>query len=156
MRITEQPSMDLLAAATAIRRGATNFATRARVHRLGALTPNQTAVLGFLVKVGAMTPGEIAHLMRVRPQALTRTFAALERLELVYRVSDPADGRQALLNITDAGLQAMRAEMRPRDEWVAELIAAELTPIEQQLLVVAAGVLERLAEVGIAQARGGS
>jgi hypothetical protein len=37
--------------------------------------------------------------------------------------------------------------MRPRDAWVADVLQRELTPAERDVLVVAAGLLERLAEV---------
>ncbi|HEX3783893.1 MAG TPA: MarR family transcriptional regulator [Pseudonocardiaceae bacterium] len=148
------PSPELLAAASAVRRGATSFASRARMERRGVLTINQTAILGQLFKCGAMTPGELARRMRSAPQSLTRTFAGMERDELIRRVPDPNDGRQSLLRITEAGWKALREEMAPRDVWTAKVMAQELTEAEQQILVVAGGLLERLAYVDLAVAPG--
>jgi DNA-binding MarR family transcriptional regulator len=142
MRTTEQ-----LAMATAVRRAVTSFAARARAERRGLLSLNQTAVLSLLHKQGTLTPGELAHRLRTQPQALTRTFAALEEQSWLRRMPDPADGRQSLLTITAAGRRALTDEMRPRDEWVADVLQRELTPAERDLLVVAAGLLERLAEI---------
>jgi DNA-binding MarR family transcriptional regulator len=140
-------NLELLKAARAIRRGATGFAARARAERRGVLTLNQTAVLGLLVKQETITPGEVAHRLRTQPQTLTRTFAALEEQGWMRRLPDPSDGRQSLLMITAAGREMLTDEMRPRDEWVATAIERELTAAERDLLVVAAGLLERLAEV---------
>jgi DNA-binding MarR family transcriptional regulator len=83
----------------------------------------------------------------MQPQALTRTFAALEEQGWARRLPDPSDGRQSLLTITAAGREVLADEMRPRDEWVATAIERELTAAECDLLVVAARLLERLAEV---------
>jgi DNA-binding MarR family transcriptional regulator len=136
-----------LAAAEQVRRGATTFAARARSERRGVLTLNQTAVLGQLRKHGAMTPGEVAHRLRMQPQGLTRTFAALQDEGWTRRMADPADGRQSLLSITATGSQALAAEMRPRDVWIAEAMRTHLSEPERDLLVAAAELLERLAEV---------
>jgi DNA-binding MarR family transcriptional regulator len=138
---------ELLTAAKAIRRGTTGFAARARAERRGVLSLNQTAALGLLVKQETLTPGEIAHRLRMQPQALTRTFAALEEQGWARRLPDPSDGRQSLLTITTTGREVLADEMRPRDEWVATVIERELTAAERDLLVVAARLLERLAEV---------
>ncbi len=81
------------------------------------------------------------------PQSLTRTFAAIEAMGWVSRLPDPSDGRQSLLMITTAGSAALDAEMRPRDEWVADQLAARLTAAEREILAVAAGILERMADV---------
>jgi DNA-binding MarR family transcriptional regulator len=150
MRTTEQ-----LAMAAAVRRAATSFAARARAERRGLLSLNQTAVLGLLHKYGTLTPGELAHRLRTPPQALTRTFAALEEHGWLRRTPDPSDGRQSLLTITTSGRRVLGDEMRPRDEWVADVLRRELTPAERDVLVVAARLLERLAEVDASIARVG-
>jgi DNA-binding MarR family transcriptional regulator len=147
------PPEELVAAAAAVRRGVTGLAARARSERGGVLSLNQTAVLGRLHRCGAMTPGEIAHRLHMRPQALTRTFAALEEHGWTRRVPDPSDGRQSLLSITPAGYRALAEEMRPRDVWLAGAMAEALTPVERDLLVLAARLLERLADVDAAAAR---
>jgi DNA-binding MarR family transcriptional regulator len=142
-----------LTAARIIQRGATGFAARARAERNGVLSLNQTAVLGLLHKQETITPSEVAHRLRLQPQALTRTFAALEEHGWVKRLPDPADGRQSLLIITASGRKVLADEMRPRDEWVAGVLESELTAAECDLLVVAARLLERLAEVDASVAR---
>src|ERR1700748_1477932 len=90
-------------AAREIVSGATVFAARARSERAGVLTLTETSVLGQLFKHEAMTPGEVARRLRTGKQSLTRTFAQLEERALLRRLDDPADGRQSILVITDAG-----------------------------------------------------
>ena len=104
MRTTSQQ----LDVAARVRRAATALAARTRVERLGALSLNQVAVLGRIVTHGPMTPGEVADQLRMLPQSLTRTFAALEAAGYVRRTPDPGDGRQSLLEATAAGRTAIR------------------------------------------------
>jgi len=134
--------------AAAIRRAATALAARARAERAGELSLNQVAVLGRVSTHGPITPGEVADQLRMLPQSLTRTFAALEAAGYVRRTPDPADGRQALLEATHAGVTALRHEMAPRDRWVARAMAEVLSPDEQDVLVRAADLMQRLVEFG--------
>ena len=127
--------------------GATVFASRARSERAAVLTLTETSVLGQLFKHEAMTPGEVGRRLRMRKQSLTRTFAQLEERGLLRRLDDPADGRQSILAITDAGRKALGAEMEPRRRWAAQAIEKELGSGERELLAKAAGLLARLAEV---------
>ena len=134
-------------AAREIVRGATVFASRARSERAGVLTLTETSVLGQLSKHEAMTPGEVGRRLRMRKQALTRTFAQLEERGLLRRLEDPADGRQSILVVTAAGRKALGAEMAPRRRWAAAAIERELDDSERELLIKAAPLLARLAEV---------
>jgi DNA-binding MarR family transcriptional regulator len=131
--------------ARVIRRAATALAARARVERGGELSLNQTAVLGRIVTQGPITPGEVAEQLRMLPQSLTRTFAALEASGYVRRMADPADGRQALLVATSAGRSAINAEMAPRDRWLARAMAAVLSEAERDVLAQSAELMFRLA-----------
>lgn len=131
-----------------IRRAATALAARARSERKGELSLNQVAVLGQVVKYGPITPGEVAAQLRMMPQSLTRTFAALETFRYVSRMADPGDGRQSLLVATQAGRVALRAEMLPRDRWLAKSMSVVLTPDERATLMAAADLMDRLVQHG--------
>jgi DNA-binding MarR family transcriptional regulator len=135
------------AAGREVRRGVTALAARARAQRPGVLTGTEVAVLGQLSRHGAMTAGEMATRLIAAPQSLTRTFAALLEQAFLERTPDPDDGRQALLALTAAGRQALIADMRPRDVWLAAVMAAELTEAERDLLVIASRLMLRLADV---------
>ena len=82
------------------------------------------------------------------PQSLTRPLGWLERTGLVRRTPDPSDGRGALIEITEAGITTLQAEMAPRDTWVAEAMAAVCTAEERQTLLAAADLMRRLVEYG--------
>ena len=132
--------------AAEIRRAATGLAARARAERAGVLSLNQTAVLGRLATHGGMTPGEMAAQLRLQPQSLTRTFAALEEAGHVVRTPDPGDGRQFQLTITATGRRALRDEMAPRDTWLAHAMAEVLSDDERADLLRAAELMDRIAE----------
>lgn len=134
--------------AAVLRRAVTALASRARAERKGDLTLNQVAVLGRVLVDGPLTPGEIGAALGMAPQALTRPLAALEKQGHVVRMPDPTDGRGALIAATQAGRRAMRAEMEPRDRWVAAAVAAVCTEEEQELLRQAAEVMVRVAAHG--------
>jgi DNA-binding MarR family transcriptional regulator len=137
-----------LAEATVVRRATTALAARARAERRGELSLNQVAVLGRVATQGPITPGEVAAQLGMLPQSLTRTFAALEDAAFLRRTPDPADGRQALLGITAEGRAARRAEMAPRDRWIARAMAATLTADERRTVLEAAALFDRLVEFG--------
>jgi DNA-binding MarR family transcriptional regulator len=134
--------------AAVVRRAATALAARARAERGGRLSLNQVAVLGRIATHGPITPGEVAAQLRMLPQSLTRTFAHLEGEGLVVRTPDPGDGRQHLLSVTAAGRSALRAEMAPRDRWLARTMNDVLTPEERDRLLEAAELMLRLVEAG--------
>src|SRR3954447_9602695 len=132
--------------AATLRRAVTGLAARARGERAGALSLNEGAVLGRVAVHGPVTPGEIAGQLRMLPQSLTRTFAALEHAGLIRRTPDPGDGRQSLLAVTPAGRKALRAEMAPRDRWLARAMTQALSPDEQRILLDASELMRRLVE----------
>lgn len=141
---------DLLAQATALRRGVTRLGRRLRLERPEQGEPLlQLSTLALLNSRGAMTPGDLAAAQRVQPQSLTRTLTALEASGLVTRRPDPGDRRRSLLTITGTGLRAIRHDVRQRDSWLAMAMAAKLTPTEQELLRLAGELMERLAEADV-------
>ncbi len=143
---------ELLGAATAVRRGTTRLARRLRLERPAPQhahpEPSNLAlsVLAHLRQHGPMTPGALAAAERLQPQSLTRTLAGLERQHLVIRQPEGRDGRRSLIALTEPGAQALIRDMRQRDDWLAEAMERHLTRTERELLRLAAGLMERLAE----------
>jgi DNA-binding MarR family transcriptional regulator len=105
----------------------------------------QLAVLAELNDTGPMTPGQLAAAQRVQPQSLTRVLATLTGRGLLARQAHPGDGRRALLAITGDGQQALRRDVDARDRWLAQAMAAQLTPTEQEVLRLAGELMDRLA-----------
>jgi DNA-binding MarR family transcriptional regulator len=111
------------------------------------ITPSQMSVLKRLESDGPLTPGALAAADQVRPQSMSATLAALEAQGLVVRHADPRDGRRVMMALTPAGDQELQGARRLREERLGRAISDHLTPEEQQTLVAALHLLERLAEV---------
>jgi DNA-binding MarR family transcriptional regulator len=108
----------------------------------------QGSVLARLERCGAASVGELATAERVRPQSMTQTVGDLESDGLVARRPDPADGRRALVEITERGHRALAEDRQRREGWLAEAIDTDLSEREQALLARTVALLARLAESG--------
>jgi DNA-binding MarR family transcriptional regulator len=76
-------------------------------HGFGEILPGHYLVLRNLGEDGAR-PRELAARAVVTRQAITKVVADLERLGLVRRDPDPADGRGVIVRYTDRGLAGLR------------------------------------------------
>jgi DNA-binding MarR family transcriptional regulator len=107
---------------------------------------SQGAVLGRLDREGACSIGALAAAERVRPQSMTQTIADMEADGLISRRPDPTDGRRTFVELTGQGLQALEADRRHREGWIANAIAEDFSAEEQRLLADALVLLERISE----------
>jgi DNA-binding MarR family transcriptional regulator len=115
-------------------------------HVVGEATLAEASVLSRLDRDGPATPGCLAELDRVRPQAMGVTLAALAERGLVARDPDPADGRRVLMSITPAGRRLMTDRRSRSSLAIAQALADGFTPAERRRLVAAIPLLERLAD----------
>jgi DNA-binding MarR family transcriptional regulator len=104
------------------------------------------SVLGLLYRNGVTTATELAAYLGLQPQSLTRLIADLERRRLITRRADNADRRKILLKLTDAGGKLLLDDIRGQRTKLAQTVAKTLTPAEQGVLRLAAGLMDRLAE----------
>jgi DNA-binding MarR family transcriptional regulator len=140
-----EPPLPLEAAAE-IRQGVLRLALFMRAGRSAdALSGSKLGVLGHLRRNGPATAGELAAAVHQRPQSLTRVFAQLEADGLIARRRDHRDGRHSVLSVTRAGRTALARDMAERDTWLASALTG-LSPTEQQLLQLAVGLLNQLAD----------
>jgi DNA-binding MarR family transcriptional regulator len=109
------------------------------------LTWSQTAALSRLESAGSMTTADLARAEAVKPQSMGSTLAELEREGLVERRPHPTDGRQVLITLTDAGVEARRRRGAAKEKWLLAAMG-ELTAGERQTLVSAAALIKRLAQ----------
>ena len=107
---------------------------------------SQGAVLGRLDRGGPQSVSDLAVAERVRPQSMAQTVGDLEAEGYVTRSPDPADRRRALVQLTERGHEELEADRRRREGWLAQAIASDLSPKEQELLGDAVEVLRRLAD----------
>jgi len=112
---------------------------------VGDVSLSGVSVLARLAADGPDSPGSLAELERVRPQAMASTLAVLEQRGLVGRTPDATDGRRAIVAITEEG-RAMLAERRSESVHRLSTALDEFTAQERQTLAAALPLLDRLAE----------
>lgn len=140
--------MHEIAEAAAVRQGVQRLSRRLQMERSSAgLSLTKISLLGHLARRGDLSPGALASADRLQPQSVTRVLAELERDGLVQRYPDPVDKRTRRMRITVTGRAALSADMRRRDEWLADAMS-DLTPTERATLLEAADLLARLGELG--------
>jgi DNA-binding MarR family transcriptional regulator len=103
-------------------------------------------VLSRLDRNGPSSTSDLAAAERMRPQSMAQTVHDLELDGLVSRRPDPADGRRAFVELTDAGLDVLRATRARRESWLAQALDRELDDRERELLREAVALLGRLAD----------
>jgi DNA-binding MarR family transcriptional regulator len=138
--------MDTVALAAELRLTMGRIVRRLRqAHAVGDVSLSEVSVLARLARTGPDSPGSLAELERVRPQAMATTIAGLEQRGLVRRTPDTADGRRAIVSLTGEGETVV--EQR-RSESVGRLAHAldEFTPQERQALHEVLPLLDRLAQ----------
>jgi DNA-binding MarR family transcriptional regulator len=110
-----------------------------------SVTLTQLSAMATLQKKGSMSAGELANCERVQPPSMTKVLANLEERGLVRRDVHPTDRRQAIIAITDAGIELLDSERRSRDAWLTRRLST-LTPEERALLQRVVPILDKLAE----------
>jgi DNA-binding MarR family transcriptional regulator len=133
--------------------GALQSSVRLLVQRLrqtqaveGDLTSSETSALARIDRVGPTTAAELARLERISPQSMGATLGALEERGLVRREPDPDDGRRLIMSLTDEGQQLLRRRRQARNELLSHALADGFTRAELAQLLVAAPLIERLAQ----------
>ena len=114
---------------------------------VGELTLSQASVLSLLEREGPATPGTLATKEHISPQSMGTILVSLEALGLVSRTPDPTDGRRLVISLTEAGLQVIHGARRQKEERLAQALANNFTNEEQQVLMSALPLLERLARL---------
>ncbi|WP_322724480.1 MarR family winged helix-turn-helix transcriptional regulator [Streptomyces spongiae] len=109
------------------------------------------SVLDTLAVGGPRRLTELVRTEQISQPGLTQLVTRLERDGLVERRPDPADGRAALIHITEAGREIGEARQEDRGRHLHHLVA-QLTPEERQVIAAALPALARLAELGNNQA----
>jgi DNA-binding MarR family transcriptional regulator len=107
---------------------------------------SQGAVLGRLDRDGPQSTSDLALAERVRPQSMAQTLGDLESDDLIVRRPDPDDGRRVLIELSEAGREALEQDRRHREGWLARSIDEELSDDEQEILAQAVELLQRLSQ----------
>lgn len=94
-----------------------------------------------------MTASELARLEHLQPQSLTRVVAELEDGQLIQRNQNESDRRQLLISITEAGKNRLMVDAQAQIQWLTSVMSLHLSPAEQDMLVVAADLIDRICDV---------
>jgi len=112
----------------------------------GELTPTKLSALSILRREGPLSASALASRLGILPQSLTRILADLEGEELLRRTRAARDSREHILEPTAKALALMRAEGVRRDAIIREAMRRTLTPVEIDLLFIAAKAINKLAD----------
>lgn len=113
----------------------------------GELTAPQLTALSRLDRRGPMTTAGLARREQISPQAMGATIASLEKLGLVARSADAADGRLSILSLTADGLAAIRSGRNAVVDRIVAVLDESFTGEETEILAAAAPLIERLADL---------
>jgi DNA-binding MarR family transcriptional regulator len=111
---------------------------------MGDLPRSQVSVLRRLDKEGPATVTALARAEGMRSQSMGVTIAALQEAGLVTGEPDPADGRQTILSLTPSCQQWIRDGRAARQDWLYRAIGEQLSADEQQQVMTAVHLLNRL------------
>jgi DNA-binding MarR family transcriptional regulator len=143
--MTKDPRVDDVAAALQMSIGLCIRQLR-RLEAEGDLTWPETSALKRLDRSGPTSVTELAKVEQISVQSMGTTLGALEARGLVERHPHPTDGRRSVLTITKAGVQALEDKHNGRAEHLARILSTEFSPAELRQLIVAAPLIERLAQ----------
>ncbi|MCA1218562.1 MarR family winged helix-turn-helix transcriptional regulator [Streptomyces sp. 8L] len=145
--IVTPASDDVAQTGAALRLAVARIGRRLRqTHAVGDVTLSGASVLARLSRDGADSPGSLAELERVRPQAMAATLASLEERGLVRRSQDEADGRRSLMTVTEEGRKVLMDRRSESVQRMTDVLGQEFTPEERGMLVAVLPLLDRLAE----------
>jgi len=111
---------------------------------VGDLTSAQKSVLLRLERDGPTTGSALARVEAMRPQSMGAIIAALQAAGYVSGASDPSDGRQTIISLTDHFRDWISAARAARRDWLLGAVQARLTVQEQHELAGAVALLKRL------------
>jgi MarR family transcriptional regulator, organic hydroperoxide resistance regulator len=106
------------------------------------ITAPQMFVLYFIHQKMKCKLTQIAEKMEVKPSAVTVMIDRLENAGYVRRVSDPADRRSTLVELTPEGQQVLDKAVSQRNEILSTFLS-KLEPEEQELVT---GLLEKMTQ----------
>lgn len=106
------------------------------------LTGPQRMVIRLVGRFPGISAGSLAQTLHLHPSTLTGVLKRLETRGLIWRKTDPADGRRALFGLTPEGT-ALDA---PAEGTVESAVAAALSKLDKPTIDAAAAALKRISD----------
>jgi DNA-binding MarR family transcriptional regulator len=148
----ESESEEAAEAATALMKAMTRLRARLRAESAPTEMPwtwSQLTTLARIIQEGQTTTSALAQAEHVRRQSMAETVATLLADGLITSDPDPNDGRKTLITATRKGRALSKNIPAAREAWLNLAIASLLDPVEQQTLLKAAAVMNRIADSDI-------
>ena len=143
--MSQDPGVDGVAAALQMSIGLCIRQLR-QMHAHGDLSLPEASALKRLDRNGPTSVTELAKAEQISVQSMGTTLRALEARGLVERHSHPSDGRRSVLSITKSGTRVLGDKHTARAEQLAKALSTGFSPAELRQLMVAAPLIERLAQ----------
>jgi DNA-binding MarR family transcriptional regulator len=112
----------------------------------GGLSLSEASALKRLDRSGPISVTELAKVEQISVQSMGTTLRALEERGFVKRSPHPSDGRRVVLSITKSGARVLSTKHNARAEQLAKVLLTGFSPSERRQLMVAAPLIERLAQ----------
>ena len=112
----------------------------------GELSLSEASALKRLDRNGLTTVTELAQAEQISVQSMGTTLRALEARGFVKRRPHPSDGRRVVLAITKSGTRVLGDKHNARAEQLAKVLSTGFSPLERRQLMIAAPLIERLAQ----------
>jgi len=109
---------------------------------------NWTALmtLGVIQRAkGTATPTQIATELGIQSSNVAQVLGELDRQGLVQRTPDHADKRKVRLSLTQEGTDLVYQSRARRDQWLSDAMEACLSVQEQEQLLAAGELIQRVA-----------
>ena len=112
----------------------------------GELGFTEVSLLSRLRREGPTSPGALADVEHITPQAVGSVLGAMHRAGLIDRTPDPTDGRKVIVTLTEAGRRAFDHRSEEVSEHLARVLSEALEAGERTQLAAVVPLLERLAD----------
>ncbi len=117
-----------------------------QIQSQGDLSLSEASALKRLVGNGLTSVTELANAEQISVQSMGVTLRALEERGFVKRRPHPSDGRRVVLSITKSGIRALGDKHNARAEQLAKVLSTRFSSSERRQLMIAAPLIERLAQ----------
>ncbi|UOZ04875.1 MarR family winged helix-turn-helix transcriptional regulator [Amycolatopsis sp. WQ 127309] len=90
-------------------------------------------------------PGNLAEQLTMSAPNVSAALRELDAADMIARTKDPGDARKVRIVLTTHGREMVARSRHERDSWLGQAITSLLDEQEQQLLLLAGNLMERLA-----------
>lgn len=111
-----------------------------------AISWSRMLIVGLIDRLGgSVTPTMLAASENMSSANVAALLRDLERSGLIIRTPDRQDGRKSWISLSPQGQTVLKDSRAAREEWLRQAMQQCLTPDEQDQLIKAGQLIEKLA-----------